>query len=64
MKAASADLNTCLMQNALKLANAALEKHPDSALVKSLKSLALVRTGKLDEANKVSAPLLPLALHA
>ncbi len=41
-------------QSALKLSNAALEKHPHSCLIKGLKGLALVRTGKHDEAHKVS----------
>ena len=41
------------LQNALKLANAALEKQPNSAILKALKSIALVRTGKHDDANKV-----------
>ena len=48
-------------QNALKLANAALEKHADSIILKSLKSIALVRTGKQDEAHKVGCLL---KLHA
>ena len=48
------DLRTrILMQNALKLANAALDKHADSSILKALKAMALIRTGKHDEANKV-----------
>eukprot|EP00803_Ostreobium_quekettii_P004295 evm.model.scf_292.2 EVM.evm.TU.scf_292.2 scf_292:7318-20147(-) len=37
---------------ALKLANAALNKHKDSHLIKALKAVALERAGKLDEAFK------------
>lgn len=42
-----------LLQNGLKLANAALEKYPSSDLIKALKAIALDRSGKRAEANKV-----------
>ncbi|GAX81564.1 hypothetical protein CEUSTIGMA_g8992.t1 [Chlamydomonas eustigma] len=45
-------------KHAVKLASTALEKYPENALVKSLKSIALVRTGKTDEANKVCDELI------
>lgn len=40
-------------QTALKLCVSALEKYPDSALLKALKSVALMRTGRQAEAHKV-----------
>ncbi|CAE6339576.1 unnamed protein product [Rhizoctonia solani] len=41
-------VNTCLLM-ALQLCNKALKKQPDSALIKALKALALIRAGKLEE---------------
>lgn len=39
-------------QGALKLINAALEKHKDNDTLRSLKAIALQRSGKTDEATK------------
>jgi N-terminal acetyltransferase B complex non-catalytic subunit len=61
------------MQNALKLCNAALEKFPSSVVIKSLKSIALIRTSKPEEARAIVDELLaspssllldPNAVHA
>lgn len=41
-------------QGALKLTNAALEKYHGNDLLKALKAVALQRSGKSDEAAKVS----------
>ena len=53
------------LQTALKLINAALPKHKDSQLLRVLKSLALIRLDRADEAYKagtqphVGRPLAP-----
>jgi hypothetical protein len=46
-------------QLAIKLCTAAAAKHPASAYIKSLRSLALVRSGKQEEAWEVSGPPRP-----
>lgn len=43
-------------QAAIKLANAGLARYPDVPVLQSLKAVALVRTGKLDEALEVRPP--------
>ncbi|ELU45017.1 actin cytoskeleton organization protein [Rhizoctonia solani AG-1 IA] len=42
-------LDSATPKLALQLCNKALKKQPDSALIKSLKALALIRAGKLEE---------------
>ncbi|CAE6412720.1 unnamed protein product [Rhizoctonia solani] len=42
-------LDSATPKVALQLCNKALKKQPDSALIKSLKALALIRAGKLEE---------------
>lgn len=48
-------------QTALKLCVSALEKYPDSALLKALKSVALMRTGRQAEAHKVGVEVVGLS---
>ncbi len=51
------------MQNAVKLCNGALSKHPASFYIKSLKALSLVRAGKAEEAWEVRTAAT-IALHS
>ena len=41
-------------QSAVKLSSGVLQKYPDDPLVKTLRAIALEKTGKQDEANKVA----------
>lgn len=50
-------LPPCHHQGAIKLANAGIQKYPDCHVFRSLKAVALERTGKLDEALQVGASL-------
>jgi hypothetical protein len=44
------------VQGVIKLTNAAIQKHPNELVFKSLKAVALQRTGKSDEAMQVGQP--------
>jgi hypothetical protein len=44
-----------LLQGAIKLCNAGLQKYPDCQTFKSLKAVALERSGKRDEALQVGS---------
>ena len=52
-----------VLQLALKLSTALLQKHPDSHIVKALKAVALERSGRRDEANKVRAMVLTVTCN-
>lgn len=41
------------MQGVIKLANAAIQRYPDQQVFKSLKAVALEKTGKMEEALQV-----------
>lgn len=49
------DLLSRNLQTALKLTNAALQKHKDNQLLRVLKALALARLDKADEAYKAGS---------
>jgi hypothetical protein len=51
----TADLVLLTLQAAIKLCNAGLQKYPECYTFKSLKSVALERSGKHDEALQVRA---------
>jgi hypothetical protein len=45
--------STLHLQGVIKLTNAAIQKYPNELVFKSLKAVALQRTGKADEAMQV-----------